>query len=47
MDCRVYAETQRAPPHGARAVEFMLTLPPDTFIQNLVISSRREHGFPV
>jgi len=40
-------ETRMEPHTGARAVEFMLTLPPDTFIQNLVISSRREHGFPV
>ena len=30
----------------ASAVEFMLTLPPDTFIQNLVINSRREPGWP-
>jgi 2,3-dihydro-2,3-dihydroxybenzoate dehydrogenase len=40
-------ETRMEPHTGARAVEFMLTLPPETFIQNLVISSRREHGFPV
>lgn len=40
-------ETRMEPRTAARAVEFMLTLPPDTFIQNLVISSRREHGFPV
>lgn len=40
-------ETRMDPHTGARAVEFMLTLPPDTFIQNLVITSRREHGFPV
>lgn len=40
-------ETRMDPHTGARAVEFMLTLPPDTFIQNLVICSRREHGFPV
>ena len=40
-------ETRMEPHTGARAVEFMLTLPPDTYIQNLVICSRREHGFPV
>ncbi len=42
------SDESRMEPHtGASAVEFMLTLPPDTYIQNLVISSRREHGFPV
>jgi len=30
----------------ASAVEFMLTLPPDTFVQNLTINSRREPGWP-
>ncbi len=30
----------------ASAVEFMMTLPPDTFVQNLVINSRREPGWP-
>ncbi len=30
----------------AGAVEFMMTLPPDTFVQNLVINSRREPGWP-
>lgn len=30
----------------ASAVEFMMTLPPDSFIQNLVINSRREPGWP-
>jgi hypothetical protein len=30
----------------AAAVEFMITLPPDTFVQNLVINSRREPGWP-
>jgi len=40
-------ETRMETHTPARAVEFMLTLPPDIYIQNLVISSRREHGFPV
>jgi NAD(P)-dependent dehydrogenase (short-subunit alcohol dehydrogenase family) len=30
----------------ASAVEFMITLPPDTFVQNLIINSRREPGWP-
>jgi NAD(P)-dependent dehydrogenase (short-subunit alcohol dehydrogenase family) len=30
----------------ASAVEFMMTLPPDAFVQNLVINSRREPGWP-
>jgi 3-oxoacyl-[acyl-carrier protein] reductase len=30
----------------ASAVEFMMTLPPDSFVQNLVINSRREPGWP-
>lgn len=30
----------------ASAVEFMLTLPPDSFVQNLTINSRREPGWP-
>jgi 3-oxoacyl-[acyl-carrier protein] reductase len=30
----------------ASAIEFMITLPPDTFVQNLVINSRREPGWP-
>ncbi len=42
------SDESRMDPHTvARAIEFMLTLPHDTYIQNLVISSRREHGFPV
>jgi len=39
-------EVMMAPDTVASAVEFMLTLPPDTFIQNLVINSRREPGWP-
>jgi 3-oxoacyl-[acyl-carrier protein] reductase len=30
----------------ASAIEFVITLPPDTFVQNLVINSRREPGWP-
>jgi 3-oxoacyl-[acyl-carrier protein] reductase len=30
----------------ASAIEFMVTLPPDSFVQNLVINSRREPGWP-
>jgi NAD(P)-dependent dehydrogenase (short-subunit alcohol dehydrogenase family) len=39
-------DVMMAPDTVASAVEFMLTLPPDTFIQNLVINSRREPGWP-
>lgn len=39
-------EVMMAPDTVASAVEFMLTLPPDTFVQNLVINSRREPGWP-
>lgn len=35
-------EARMDPYTAAGAVEFMLTLPPDTFVQNLVISSRSE-----
>lgn len=30
----------------ASAIEYMIALPPDTFVQNLVINSRREPGWP-
>jgi NAD(P)-dependent dehydrogenase (short-subunit alcohol dehydrogenase family) len=30
----------------ASAIEYMITLPADTFVQNLVINSRREPGWP-
>jgi NAD(P)-dependent dehydrogenase (short-subunit alcohol dehydrogenase family) len=30
----------------ASAIEFMVTLPPDTVVQNLIINSRREPGWP-
>ena len=30
----------------ASAIEFMITLPDDSFVQNLVINSRREPGWP-
>ena len=39
-------ETRMDPDRAASAVEFMLTLPPDTVVQNLVINSRREPGWP-
>ncbi len=40
-------ETRMDPQTAAKAIEFMLTLPPDVYVQNLVICSRRERGFPV
>ena len=39
-------EVMMDPDTVAMAVEFMITLPPDTFVQNLVINSRREPGWP-
>lgn len=39
-------EARMDPDRVASAVEFMMTLPPDTFIQNLVINSRREPDWP-
>ena len=39
-------EVMMAPDTVASAVEFMVTLPPDTFVQNLAINSRREPGWP-
>lgn len=39
-------EVMMAPDTVASAVEFMMTLPPDSFVQNLVINSRREPGWP-
>ena len=39
-------EVMMDPDTVAGAVEFMLTLPADTFVQNLVINSRREPGWP-
>jgi NAD(P)-dependent dehydrogenase (short-subunit alcohol dehydrogenase family) len=39
-------EVMMAPDTVASAVEFMLTLPPDTYIQNLIINSRREPAWP-
>jgi len=39
-------DVMMAPDTVARAVEFMFTLPADTFVQNLVINSRREPGWP-
>ncbi len=39
-------EVMMDPDTVASAVEFMIRLPPDTFVQNLVINSRREPGWP-
>jgi NAD(P)-dependent dehydrogenase (short-subunit alcohol dehydrogenase family) len=39
-------EVMMDPDTVAAAVEFMITLPPDSFVQNLVINSRREPGWP-
>ena len=39
-------EVMMSPDTVASAVEFMVTLPPDTFVQNLTINSRREPGWP-
>lgn len=40
------SETRMNPDKVAGAVEFMLTLPPDLVVQNMVINSRREPGWP-
>lgn len=39
-------EVMMDPDTVASAIEFVVTLPPDTFVQNLVINSRREPGWP-
>ena len=39
-------EVMMDPDTVASAIEFMLTLPSDSFVQNLVINSRREPGWP-
>ena len=39
-------EVMMDPDTVARAVEFMLTLPTDSYVQNLVINSRREPNWP-
>lgn len=39
-------DVMMAPDTVASAIEFMLTLPPDAFVQNLVVTSRREPGWP-
>jgi 3-oxoacyl-[acyl-carrier protein] reductase len=39
-------EVMMDPDTVASAIEFMLTLPGDSFVQNLVINSRREPGWP-
>ncbi len=40
------AEVMMDPDTVASAVEFVLTQPPDSFVQNLVINPRREPGWP-
>ncbi|HEX2903763.1 MAG TPA: SDR family oxidoreductase [Jatrophihabitans sp.] len=39
-------EVMMDPDTVASAIQFMLCLPPDSFVQNLVINSRREPGWP-
>jgi NAD(P)-dependent dehydrogenase (short-subunit alcohol dehydrogenase family) len=39
-------EVMMAPDTVASAIEFMISLPSDAFVQNLVINSRREPGWP-
>jgi 3-oxoacyl-[acyl-carrier protein] reductase len=39
-------EVMMHPDTVAAAIEFMITLPPDCFVQNLTINSRREPGWP-
>ncbi|MGN6608322.1 MAG: SDR family NAD(P)-dependent oxidoreductase [Jatrophihabitans sp.] len=39
-------EVMMDPDTVASAIEFMVALPADTFVQNLVINSRREPGWP-
>lgn len=39
-------EVMMDPDTVASAIEFMITLPPDTFVQSLTINSRREPGWP-
>jgi 3-oxoacyl-[acyl-carrier protein] reductase len=39
-------EVMMDPDIVASAIEYMISLPPDTFVQNLVINSRREPGWP-
>jgi 3-oxoacyl-[acyl-carrier protein] reductase len=39
-------DVMMAPDTVASAIEYLITLPPDTFVQNLVINSRREPGWP-
>lgn len=43
---RLSEEVMMDPDTVASAIEFMITLPPDTFAQNLVINSRREPDWP-
>jgi NAD(P)-dependent dehydrogenase (short-subunit alcohol dehydrogenase family) len=39
-------EVMMHPDTVASAIEFMITLPPDSFVQSLTINSRREPGWP-
>lgn len=39
-------EVMMDPDTVASAIEYVITLPPDAFVQNLVINSRREPGWP-
>lgn len=39
-------EVMMPPDTVASAIEYLVTLPPDTFVQNLVINSRREPAWP-
>jgi 3-oxoacyl-[acyl-carrier protein] reductase len=39
-------EVMMDPDTVASAIEFVITLPADTFVQNLIINSRREPGWP-
>jgi NAD(P)-dependent dehydrogenase (short-subunit alcohol dehydrogenase family) len=39
-------EVMMDPDTVAAAIEFMITLPPDTFVHSLTINSRREPGWP-
>jgi 3-oxoacyl-[acyl-carrier protein] reductase len=43
---RLSDEVMMDPDTVASAIEFMITLPSDSFVQNLVINSRREPGWP-
>lgn len=42
----VGAEQRPDPDTVASAIEFMLCLPSDTFVQNMIVNCRREPGWP-